>query len=768
MKHIHRRIGFASLALCLPAALLASTAVLAAVEGDLITSSLETTPWQECDTDNLGVDVANIDATSCAYRATPATAGVEYKMTCGVRTVKYASITLAFLDANDNTLTKEVTEIYNDGTAPSSVTLTAPAGTATAAIGVYGEHGSGFQDCVLVDNTSRIEGSIAGDVWFDANGNSSFNAAESLIPGVHAVLSKDGTQVATTSTGTDGSYRFTNLDIDSCYVVTFVAPDDSLAFGPFGSDNAAGPDGNTQPICLSANDQNITDIDAGLVQALAIAQPGDVAICGTTWIDANENGVFDGDDTTVKNVLVNLFNQIEGTQINLRSGDDGTFAFTGLPQGIYNLDFRVPNGHWFTVAGATPVEGGNLAAQDGRTPSFNLPQDTNTAANAACTLEHVNAGFKVLDTAIAPTFAGDDSVTAVLGDAISVPIIDNDQVCDDEVEGVDLLGHNLPGTVSYDATTKMLNITDVNTTGTFTVEYGVRGACGSYDRAFVTVEIIDAAPENPLVQAPVCRVETGGSTTIGGVDVFSATENGFLPTYRMYDRERTFVIELSSDDVTHKQFRNRVNQWEINYQGMWEIEWNGTQYNYDQVSVYYVSGVENGVESELTECVRHFVSPIAIDMNGDGRIHTIGGSFNVDVDNDGIADHLQAWFGPSDAILLPKKAEEFIGSAVTGELLFGAEVNRYKDGFEELATLDSDNSNALEGKELDGLMLWFDRNSDTIIDATEIQPMQNLLPVTSIPVSHYKFVARLALEDNESILMEDVWFPLAPVNTAGK
>lgn len=72
------------------------------VSDDLITSSNVSSPWQTCGTDSVGLDVANLDAGGCAYRTTPADPGVTYSMTCGVKVVKYASITLAYLNADEN------------------------------------------------------------------------------------------------------------------------------------------------------------------------------------------------------------------------------------------------------------------------------------------------------------------------------------------------------------------------------------------------------------------------------------------------------------------------------------------------------------------------------------------------------------------------------------------------------------------------------------------------------------------------------------------
>jgi hypothetical protein len=152
-------------------------------------------------------------------------------MSCGIKVAKYASITLAFLDAADNELDKKITEVTEHVSGAYSVTLQAPAGTTQAAIGIYGEPGSGFQDCVLLDVSPPPEptrGSISGVSWFDDNGDSVLDAAEYLIPGTNVTLLKDDSVIAQTKTDADGAYYFGHLDVDMCYNVSFTAADATL------------------------------------------------------------------------------------------------------------------------------------------------------------------------------------------------------------------------------------------------------------------------------------------------------------------------------------------------------------------------------------------------------------------------------------------------------------------------------------------------------------------------------------------------------------
>ena len=137
-------------------ALLSSASLKAIVSDNLLTNDADTTAWQNCEGSNVitddpdQFDPGHLENSGCAYRETPATPGLTYKMTCGVSSFKYSSITLAFHSEDGETLESKTTEIYEDTRGGAySVELVAPANTSFAAVGIYGLEGSGFQDCTL-------------------------------------------------------------------------------------------------------------------------------------------------------------------------------------------------------------------------------------------------------------------------------------------------------------------------------------------------------------------------------------------------------------------------------------------------------------------------------------------------------------------------------------------------------------------------------------------------------------------------------------------
>ena len=734
------------------------------VSGDLFTGSNLSTPWQSCGEDSA-IDVTNLDAGGCAYRTTPVEPGITYKMTCGVTVAKYASITLAYLDADDNTLDTEITEVFEHVSGAYSVRLQAPADTVLAAIGIYGEPGSGFQDCVLVDDTPLPEptkGSISGLTWFDESGDSLFNNSESTITGTPVTLNYLGNVLAQTETDASGEYYFGNLEVDACYIVTFGLADSTVQLGAPDGENDAGANGMTGEICLSETAPDVVNIDAGYLAVPPPVPPADYVICGASWLDNDSSGMFNSGDATIAHVSVSLLDAATGDVLaTTTTNDHGNYVFNDLAESGYQVQFHTPDGYEPTTSVSAPAEGKSIIDANGLTSVVNIPTDNNGTADSACSVYNVNGGFIKLPVALEPTIANDDEANQTVGVDFNVAILGNDLPCDGAVNEVNLLGHNVPGHVVYNANTNQFEITDTTATGRYSIEYGLRGACGSYDTATVTI-VLDEPPVVVLPDAPdapVCRVETGGSSTIGGVDVFNPTSDGFAAQYNMYDRDKTLLVTVSSDDYTHKYLiGNNANQWEGPWIGNWEIEWNGTNYGYNQVAVYYVAALENGVESSLTKCVRSLVSPIALDLENKGRIQRISGEFEVDMNNDGIAEPLSEWFAPSAGILVYKNAS----GKVSGTDLFGNVPGVYTDGFAELATLDVNEDGQLKNDELSTLAVWNDLNSDTMVDEGELTSLEDH-QIVSLAVHHYKFMARAMKSNGKSILMEDVWLPYAPM-----
>lgn len=739
------------------------------VSDDLLTSSNSSSEWLACDSASQAIDVTNLDAGGCAFRTTPVSQGITYKLTCGITVAKFASITLAYLDANDNTLASDSTEVTEHVTGAYSVTLQAPANTTTAAIGIYGETGSGFQDCVLVDATpveTPTKGRIAGITWLDENGDSVFNPTETFITNTPVALFSNGKQIEELTTNVNnGRYSFGNLDLDQCYTVSFGVADTSLELAAAGGENDAGNNGLSEEICLTSNNIYQLDIDAAYVPVTPEAAPADYVLCGNAWDDVNGNGLVDSNDTRIENIRVALFDTND-KRIARKRFQDGRFAYTDLAAGRYRIRILDTDGYEVPYERADSIEQTNNNVNGlGESPWINLPGDANTDANNACTVAHIDGLYTKTEVALEPTVANDDAVTQVVGADIRFSILDNDQACDGVAE-VDLISHDVPGRVLFNKNSEKMVILDTTDAGVYSIEYGIRGACGSYDTATLTVTLTEPVVTVPTnaPEAPVCRVETGGNVNNGGVDVFSPDEEGYATQYNFYDRDKAFVVSVFSNDFTGILFIGEdANEWRAPWIGNFEKEWNGAAYGYDQVSVYYASAVENNVESTLTECARTATSPIALDIHGKGRIQQVTGLFEVDFNNDGIEEALGYWFAPTAGILVNDDAS----GKISGKDLYGNIPGVYADGFEELKALDVNVDGQLTDEELVGLAIWTDLNSDTIVDESELSSLADH-KVVGLAVNHKKFMARATLSNGKTMLMEDVWLHHAPMAELNK
>ncbi|ELS00858.1 hypothetical protein Xen7305DRAFT_00005590 [Xenococcus sp. PCC 7305] len=145
-------------------------------------------------------------------------------------------------------------------------------------------------------------------------------------------------------------------------------------------------------------------------------------------------------------------------------------------------------------------------------------------------------------------------------------------------------------------------------------------------------------------------------------------------------------------------------------------------------------GADLDVEIKDTTDV-YGVSPIAFDLNGDGKIGVtgettaqdksgidhIGSTVEFDIDADGELDTIEWLSGDGDGFLVDNR-DGNAASEMNGARLFGDEGGKYTDGYQKLAQLDSNNDGKLNGEELDGLELWVD-DGDAQVAAGEFMSL---------------------------------------------
>ena len=185
--------------------------------------------------------------------------------------------------------------------------------------------------------------SLGNFVWLDANWNGiQDGGVETGMPGVVVNLyDTNDVVVGTTTTDVSGAYAFTNL-APATYYVGFVAPlSYELTQQDLGGDDATDSDasvvsGLTMETTLISGENDPT-WDAGVFQRASLGN--------FVWNDLNADGVQDGGETGIVNVVVNLYdtnNVVVGTTTTDVSG---AYAFTNLVPATYYVGFVVPGGY---------------------------------------------------------------------------------------------------------------------------------------------------------------------------------------------------------------------------------------------------------------------------------------------------------------------------------------------------------------------------------------------------------------------------------------
>lgn len=751
------------------AVLLLSAAKLNAatlVDNDLLSTSTLGTGWQECGTGNEVVDLTSIGGGGCAYHEFPANPDTEYVLTCAGTSTKYASITLAFSDENFNSLISDSREILDESSGSYSVTLTSPANTVYGAVGIYAEHGSSFQDCVVIESQPQTQptlGSIAGNVWFDENGDSVSDAVETPLATSIVNLMQGGSVIASTNTDASGDYYFGQLNLDQTYIVEFIPLDASLQLSPQANDSdAVVATGHSGQITLSAAEPNVTDVDAGFTPVPVVVPPADYNVCGIAWADDNGDGSFNAVDSVIGSLEVQLVNVDTGAVTTLETDSAGAYVFDGLEAGNYSLNFDSLAGYEFVAPSSTPLATGSYAdAGSGQTPTFNLPADSNSGTNDPCTLQDANAGFVLEPTAIDPTTAEDDEVAGLVGESLTIEILGNDAPCTGS-GSVDVLGHNVPGTVVYNVNSGSFSITDTTSAGTYSIEYGLRGVCGSYDTALVTVTLTDPSPLAETMEFNNCKF--GNAREI--VELLEFEPNTSNAVLAAFEPPVSVVTDCGLDltagmgwlQGTAEEL-NSISTTPVPYQTNDDrYTWGATfdqnmQTSCPSNNTITVTNADNSVYTVRCKTTK---SPIAVDIDGSGSLQRIAGLFLFDIDGDGTHDRLTEWFSPSDGILVVANVK----GEIDGHHLFGDLGGAFSDGYEKLAQLDMDNSGHIDGDELAELAIWTDSNSNAKLDAGELAPLKQF-SIHSLSTTHQDYKSTGILKNGSVVLTEDLWFPIA-------
>jgi hypothetical protein len=195
--------------------------------------------------------------------------------------------------------------------------------------------------------------SVGDFFWNDINGNGIQNSGEFGVPGINVeLINSGGTVIDRTTTNVNGYYLFTNIAPAAGYTVKFSNIPPGYQITP---KDAGGSDNLDSDIDLAtgisdaftlSNNESKNNLDGAIRQVL---YTGNSTVGGIGWYDIDNDGLQDADEIGVPDMPVILRNA--GPDGTMATGDDvlrttitnslGQFTFTGLPQGLYRVDFSL-------------------------------------------------------------------------------------------------------------------------------------------------------------------------------------------------------------------------------------------------------------------------------------------------------------------------------------------------------------------------------------------------------------------------------------------
>ncbi|MGC9399613.1 MAG: SdrD B-like domain-containing protein [Anaerolineae bacterium] len=215
--------------------------------------------------------------------------------------------------------------------------------------------------------------SVGDFVWHDIDEDGIQDNEEVGQPGVTVeIYNRDGI-AGTTTTDSDGKYRFTNLTPDNYYVK--VVPPPGWHFGI--QDNPVAADdedsdvdpltGETAYFTLNPGDNDDT-IDAGIY-------PEASTVGDRVWYDANTNGLQDIGESGYPSATVSLYMAGASAPLAATTTDaNGLYRFQNVLPGRYFLEFPLPYGHLLAPqnVGSDDTRDSDADRTTGRTAPFTL------------------------------------------------------------------------------------------------------------------------------------------------------------------------------------------------------------------------------------------------------------------------------------------------------------------------------------------------------------------------------------------------------------
>ena len=233
-----------------------------------------------------------------------------------------------------------------------------------------------------------LPASLAGKTFVDASNDGLFNGPDTGLSNVTVTLTgtDDRGAPVTTVLATDasGNYLFSGLR-PGTYVITETQPvtyaDGIDKVGSLSGTNSANDVFTAIPVASAQNGTGYNFAELG-------AHLGDF-----TWVDSNQNGVQDGGEPGLSNIVVRLYDTNSVVVGITTSSVAGVYGFPGLAPGIYTVQFVTPSGWALSLqdAGGDDALDSDASMTTGLTaPIVLLSGQTNLTADAGFFLPSPN------------------------------------------------------------------------------------------------------------------------------------------------------------------------------------------------------------------------------------------------------------------------------------------------------------------------------------------------------------------------------------------
>jgi protocatechuate 3,4-dioxygenase beta subunit len=588
--------------------------------------------------------------------------------------------------------------------------------------------------------------SIGDYVWLDADKDGAQDGGEQGVPGVTVnLLDGDGKVVATQQTDATGKYLFENLQPGS-YQVAFDAPEGygftAANTGAEDLDSDADLATGRSPVIELGENQHVRTVDAGLVTLVVNRPPAGVddsakIPCSDTdgvTIDVLANdGDADGDPLTA--TLATQPNNGTVTQ-----NPDGTFAYKPNA-GFYGEDVFT-----YTVSDG---KGGTAEAK------VTIDVDIKTVASfSSDDFRLAEGATKVLNVELNKAVTEDTTVTVKL-------VQTQAKLADDDVKLY--TGHDFgtrQGTFYYGTQEEK----DAALRESSAHHQLMRERYGLTDAALEAIPVgVDKAVQDfQLLDASGRVIDVAADGTFEVTVKAGQSVSEAFTVRTLHDMHLASAHDSRDYQETGEDFGLRI-------------------VSVEDAKCLQADEVTGTIVNEF---IRH--TPIALDLNGDGRIGVtgetssyqkdpeaeLGRTVAFDIDGDGNLDTTEWFAGDGDGILVDLGRIGATGE-IDGKALFGDEGGKFANGYDKLKLADRDGDGMVAGEELDELGVWID-DGDARLEEGELKS------AADAGIAAISTGMEIALDDQgralmqssafdlngQAILTEDVWFAAAPEDPA--